>query len=155
MRFINIYLRSLEVLDLSEATMKYKYGSPCLSKLIIAEGVTELQLAKSNGGGESDEAIYCVLPTVELPSTLKKVPERMFGLYKKSAIICHAVTPPAIYTGWTYIKTQHTEPHIVTSFYDGYDQMKDMVLYVPAESVETYKSTDGWSQFGTILPIEE
>lgn len=217
-RFINVYLRSLEILDLSQATIKfnkpvidqprinpfkatavnrtlrhvtlgaymidgetadfsinasyclaletltltanhahiddenlsYAYygaeisvdGSPCLSKLIIAEGVTELKI----DGEKSADAIYCVFPTVELPSTLQKVPYYLFGSYKKSDIICHAVTPPDIYRG--------TDSQILTVFYDD-DQMKDMVLYVPSESVEKYKSTAGWSQFGTILPIEE
>ena len=28
-------------------------------------------------------------------------------------------------------------------------------LYVPAESVELYKAAEGWSKFGTILPIDE
>ena len=231
MRFINIYLRSLEELDLSEAIMKYGLydtpslnplkstainrtlrhitlgsfmrddeiadlsidisyclaletlvlstnhaciansnlsnsntyspgwphsgdvkGAPYLSKLIIAEGVTELKL----NPGDAYGAIYCVFPTLDLPSTLGKVHSQLFGLYKKSTIICHAVTPPSIYSSPGYYgSTYYPDPKPTTSFYDAYNQIAEMTLYVPASSVETYKATDGWSKFGSILPIEE
>lgn len=119
-------------------------GSPYLSKLIIAEGVTELKL----NPGSAYDAIYCVFPIVELPSTIEKVHYQLFGLYKRSTVICHAPIPPSIYSN-------SDTPHPNANFYDAYDQMKDMTLYVPANSVETYKTTSGWSKFGTILPIEE
>ena len=33
--------------------------------------------------------------------------------------------------------------------------LSEATLYVPAESIEKYKSADQWKDFGTILPIEE
>ena len=114
-------------------------GAPNLSKLVIAEGVTELAVSNNSYG-----AIYCICPIIELPSTLTIIDYRIFGLYWKSTVFCNAKIPPCIYT----------EVKPISSFYDCYDQMKEMTLYVPVESVNTYKSTPGWSQFGTILPIE-
>ena len=117
-------------------------GSPYLTKLIIAEGVTELKL----NPGDAYGAIYCVFPTVDLPSTVEKVHYQLLGLYKKSTIICRATTPPSIYSS-------PTNPH--TTFYDAYDQIKDMTLYVPASSIEAYQAAGGWNKFGSILPIED
>ena len=112
-------------------------GSPNLSKLIVADGVTELYV--------EGNVVYCAASVVELPASINKVGSRMFGLYKKSTIICKAITPPRISSGYNGMD--------VSVFYDSYNQMKSMTLYVPAESLELYKSTSGWSQFGTILPI--
>ena len=110
----------------------------------------------SDGANGAYQAIYCVCPTVELPSTLEIVDTRLFGLFNKSTIICHATTPPGIYIGpGNYGSHIYYEPQPASDFSDSYDQMKDMTLYVPAKSVETYKATEGWSRFGTILPIEE
>lgn len=126
-------------------------GIPNLMKIIIAEGVTELAISNDAYG-----AIYCICPILDLPSTLKMIDYDMFGLYCKSTIICRALVPPGIYSAPDiYADGRWYEPKPMTNFYDGYDQMKDMTLYVPAESVDIYKSASGWSQFGIILPIEE
>lgn len=123
-------------------------GSPNMSKLIIGEGVTELAV-----GYDAYHDIYCVCPIIELPSSLKMINYHIFGLYNKSKVICYAKTPPSIYqlpsslSGASVVQT--------SLFYDYYYQMFQMTLYVPSESVEKYKSTSGWSQFGTILPISE
>ena len=119
-------------------------GSPNMSKLIIAEGVTELAVAS-----DAYDNIYCVCSIIELPSSLEMIGSKIFGLYNKSIVICHATTPPSIY--------QFSSDTIVptTLFYDAYSQMSKMTLYVPSDSVAKYKSTSGWSQFGTILPISE
>ena len=47
------------------------------------------------------------------------------------------------------------EPTLGGSFNSYYGQLEKMTLYVPAESVEIYKTTSEWSEFGTILPIDE
>ena len=114
-------------------------GSPNLSKIIIAEGVTELYVADKYNA-------YCAAPIVEFPMSLTKVGLYIFGLYKNSTIICNAITPPKILA---------EDGVTVSSFYDAYNQMKSMILYVPVESLDTYKSNPGWSKFGTILPIEK
>ena len=125
-------------------------GTPNLSKIVIAEGVTELAIDTDAYG-----AIYCVCRTIELPSTLKMICDKIFGLYWRSTVICRATTPPSIYSGpGSYTDGWWYEPRPATTFYDAYKQMKDMTLYVPAESVDLYRTTSGWSQFGTILPIE-
>ena len=122
-------------------------GTPNLSKLVIAEGVTELAVSNDSAGD-----IYCICPIIELPSTLTIINYHIFGLYCASTVFCNAKTPPCIHSAPSYPLNAKTEP--ISEFYDAYKQMQGMTLYVPAESVNTYKSTPGWSQFGTILPIE-
>jgi hypothetical protein len=55
-------------------------GSPNLSKIIIADGVTELYIEDYLDG-------YCVAPVVELPVSLRKVGSMIFGVHKKSTVI--------------------------------------------------------------------
>ena len=115
-------------------------GCPNLSRLIISEGVTRLSL------GDVWDQIYCVCPVVELPSTIEMIGSRVFGNYCCSTIVCRALVPPEIF---------REGPTLTTDFYDAYGQMGKMILYVPAESIDVYKTTSGWSNFGTILPIDE
>lgn len=130
-------------------------GCPNLYKLVISEGVTNMSIG-IDGSESSYYQIYCISPVVELPSTIEKIGNRTFGLYKRSIIVCRALIPPRIYLPpGRYSDGYRSEPTLTESFYDAYNQMKKMTLYVPAESVDVYKSTPGWSQFGAILPIEE
>lgn len=125
-------------------------GCPNLSRLIISEGVTRLSL------GDVWGQIYCVCPVVELPSTIEMIGSRVFGIYCCSTIVCRALVPPGIFLppGY-YADGYREEPTLTTGFYDAYGQMEKMILYVPAESIDVYKTTSGWSTFGTILPIDE
>ena len=125
-------------------------GCPNLSKLIISEGVIKTVI-----GGSTAE-IYCVCPIVEFPSTLEMIGQCTFGNYSASTIVCRAVTPPGIYLPpGNYKDGYREEPTLTNGFYNAYGQMEKMTLYVPTESVDVYKTTSGWSNFGTILPIEE
>lgn len=125
-------------------------GCPNLSRLIISEGVTRLSL------GDVWDQIYCVCPVVELPSTIEMVGSRVFGNYCCSTIVCRALVPPGIFLPpGNYADGYREEPTLTTGFYDAYGQMEKMILYVPAESIDVYKTTSGWSTFGTILPIDE
>lgn len=72
------------------------------------------------------------LAKVTLPSTLTTLAQRAFyQCYALETIICKAVTPPAISSqslpGTSYV--QH--------------------IYVPAESVDTYKAASGWSSYAS------
>lgn len=58
-----------------------------------------------------------------------------------TTIVCAAATPPAI-TAWNYID-------------DDLDGCNNKTLYVPKYSIDAYKSAHGWSNFGTILPLED
>lgn len=120
-------------------------GCPNLSRLIISEGVTRLS------SGDVWAQIYCVCPIVELPTTIEMLGGSIFGNYCSSTVICRALVPPGIYIG----SGSSDEPTLGGSFNNSYGQLKKMTLYVPAESVEIYKTTSEWSKFGTILPIDE
>lgn len=120
-------------------------GCPNLSRLIISEGVTRLSL------GDVWAQIYCVCPIVELPTTIEMLGGKIFGSYCSSTVICRALVPPGIYIG----SGSSDEPTLGGSFNSNYGQLEKMTLYVPAESVEIYKTTSEWSKFGTILPIDE
>lgn len=77
--------------------------------------------------------------SVDMPATINKV--GMQALYKNinlKTIICRAVVPP---TTSTYVES-----------FD-YGICYDIPLYVPAESVDAYKTTEMWSEFRTILPL--
>ena len=77
----------------------------------------------------------------------------MFGIFHASDIICRAVTPPTPCSYSNY--GSGYELREIESFYDGYNQLDDMTLYVPSESLELYKNHTAWQAFGNILPIEE
>ena len=125
-------------------------GCPNLSRLIISEGVTRLSL------GDVWAQIYCVCPIVELPTTIEMLGGSIFGSYCSSTVICRALVPPGIFLPpGNYADGYRDEPTLGGSFNNSYGQLKKMTLYVPAESVEIYKTTSEWSNFGTILPIEE
>lgn len=125
-------------------------GCPNLSRLIISEGVTRLSL------GDVWAQIYCVCPIVELPTTIEMLGGSIFGNYCSSTVICRALVPPGIFLPpGNYADGYRDEPTLGGSFNSYYGQLEKMTLYVPAESVEIYKTTSEWSKFGTILPIDE
>lgn len=124
-------------------------GAPNLSLVKVHEGVTELNLIVESGV----YSLYCVCPTVDLPSSLEKVQYLMFGIFHASDIICRAVTPPTPCSYSNY--GSGYELREIESFYDGYNQLDDMTLYVPSESLELYKNHTAWQAFGNILPIEQ
>lgn len=124
-------------------------GCPNLYRLVISEGVTKMAI------GDVWDQIYCVCPVVELPSTIEMIGSKVFGSYCCSTIVCRALVPPGIFLPpGNYADGYREEPTLTTGFYDAYEQMEKMILYVPAESIDVYKTTSGWSKFGTILPIE-
>lgn len=93
-------------------------------------------------------------PIIDFPSTANKVEYK--ALCKKGPekpmiekIICRATTPPSV----GYINTDGRFQE--TTFYDYYKPLSEYVLYVPAESIELYKSANAWKEFGKILPITE
>ena len=104
-----------------------------LDTLIFAEGVTYIQ----------EKSAY-FFPFVSLPKTLKGISYKAFTGGDRSKVYtvqCNAAIPPKIGNSGS-------------SFYDAYNHIEKMTLYVPQESIELYKNTTGWNQFQTILPIE-
>lgn len=77
------------------------------------------------------------LPSVELPSTITSIGESAFrSMRSLSSFIIHAVTPPTLGGNNVFNTT--------------------CMFYVPAESVEAYKTASGWSSFADrIQAIDE
>ena len=112
-----------------------------LDTLVFSEGVTYIP----------EKSAY-FFPLVQLPQSTKTVCYDAFTSGSKSRVFkvqCNALTPPRLHIAPQYggIYVDH--------FYDAYDQMKNITLYVPQESLELYKSTSGWNQFKEIIPIEK
>ena len=84
------------------------------------------------------------LKEVSLPSTLKSLKQKVFYDSKTlSKVICKALVPPSV------------EKDLLTGT-DNYNAsiIPNATLYVPAESLEAYKTAAAWKDFGQILPIE-
>ncbi len=104
-----------------------------LDTLVFSEGVTYIP----------EKSAY-FFPLVQLPQSTKTVCNNAFTSGHKNRVfkvLCNALTPPRLHNG--------------DCFYDPYDQIKNITLYVPQESLELYKSTSGWNQFKEIIPIEK
>ena len=101
--------------------------------MVFSEGVTYIP----------EKSAY-FFPLVQLPQSTKTVCNNAFTSGHKNRVfkvLCNALTPPRLHNG--------------DCFYDPYDQIKNITLYVPQESLELYKSTSGWNQFKEIIPIEK
>ena len=79
-----------------------------------------------------------------LPASLQSIGMYAFDMCSNlKEVICRATTPPIMSDGESEYK-YHVFMRVPVS---------DIPLYVPAESVEAYKSANQWKDFGTILPI--
>lgn len=109
-----------------------------LESLVFPEGLTSI-------GNYAFDHITKITQ-IELPSTLNNIGGFAFeGNPQITKVICHAVTPPAIKKG--YIDGDE----IYTIFED--TNYGDIVLEVPAEAINEYKTTMGWHYFKTINPL--
>ena len=78
------------------------------------------------------------LTSVTIPNSVTSIGQEAFGYCTGlTSITCEAVTPPMLNS----------------SVFGGVD--KSIPLYVPAESVEVYRSTNGWAAFINIYAIGE
>lgn len=105
------------------------YGLSNIKTFTIPEGVEEI----GNGAFGDCES----LRDLYLPSTLKKFGGDLYYCSSLRALYCRAIVPP---TGFDRGDT---------SFADEY------YIYVPAESVDTYKAADGWKDLAEHIVAEE
>ena len=103
-----------------------------LNKVTFSEGLYLLQ------GGSF--AGCSALTEIDLPSSLREL--QTYSAFKNcrgiKKVICRAVTPPASEEALLF----------------GCD-MTDVKLYVPAMSIDNYRTQNGWKSFYTILPMAE
>lgn len=121
-----------------------------IDTLVFSEGITTIADTYSTGS-RSEYSTLTRFRVNILPSTLKYVGDEIFSQFieklKHTTVICKAQIPPAIF----YSKNHYRQP---TKFYDYYNDWNTFTLYVPEQSVEAYRTADGWKAFPNILPIE-
>ena len=126
----------------NEGCMNYSVDT-----LIFSEGITTIGDTYSDGTKKEGSTLTRFRVNI-LPSTLEFVGTEILSQYyvklKHTTIICKAQIPPKPYL-------KGFKP---TSFYDYYNDWNTFTLYVPEQSVEAYRTADGWKAFPNILPIE-
>lgn len=105
------------------------YGARMLSSVTMSEGITKI---------DSSSFEYCSgssFTTVDIPSTVTNIGSNAFLHCKAmSTVICRAVTPPTLGN------------YSVFS-----DQASGRKIYVPAQSVDAYKSDSKWSTWSSSI----
>ncbi len=128
-----ISLKSITLPNSIKETRSDAFSYTVIKKLVIPEGCTDVarQLI----------AYDTVLELVDLPSTLVTLGT---GINRQGSLqfrlICRATTPPTFDGAW----------------WDNSNKGKPTAIYVPDESVDTYKTASGWSKSaGLIHPLSE
>ena len=115
-----------KALELPSSITKIPYGmfEMCydLKEAIIPEGITEIEI---NGF-----VLATGLTTVVLPSTLEKIGMDAFQMAGSPNITINATVPPQLYNAEVFKNT-------------------NAKFYVPAESLEAYKTAEYWSTYAS------
>lgn len=87
----------------------------------------------------SSEINYVNLEYVEIPSSVIRIGHQAFktrtlDMCELKTVICHATTPPTMSNDYEYFSTEG-----------------GLTIYVPSESVDTYKAANGWSRYASII----
>ena len=80
------------------------------------------------------------LTSITIPASVTSIGGNAFGECRSlTSVYCKAITPPTAYTA-----------HYI-DWYAFYLNAPDRKIYVPMESVEAYKSADGWSDYADAI----
>ena len=108
------------------------YRCSGLTSIVIPKGVTSI--------GEFAFEFCHGLTSITIPASVKSIGERTFEDSGITELIVRAVVPPVVNPVWSSRKD---------------DMDKSIPVYVPAESIEAYRTAEGWKEFTNYLPIEE
>lgn len=119
-------------------------GYICESAFQYCSSLTSLEIPNSVGYIEYAAFSFCrSLTSLTIPSSVKDIGSYAFYGTKLSTIVSLIEDPsPIVGKG-----------QIWSTFSD--DTFTKATLYVPAGSVEKYKTTNGWKDFGHIVPLDE
>ena len=107
-------------------------------------GITSITFPETLVYIDQEAFVNTKLTKVDFPSSLTAIGMNAFDLSSGiTEVICRATNPP--------IMSEGQEGYMTSVFCRV--PLADATLYVPAESVEAYKSANQWKDFGTILPI--
>lgn len=85
------------------------------------------------------------LQKIILPESTERIGQHAFAYCDSlQTVVCKATVPP----------TCAHSVFVVTDFDSSYPKMTSSALYVPATSLEDYKTADTWKDFNPILPIQ-
>lgn len=117
--FNNCWFNSITIPDSVTNIGEYAFYESSISDVVIGDGVTEIK---------RDTFGRCYgIENVTLGSGITRIGENAFSdASTGDKLICKAITPPTVDTG-----------NQLDGFYGG--------IFVPAESVNAYKSASGWS----------
>lgn len=91
----------------------------------------------------------CEFESFSIPSGIKSIGEEAFGNCQNlERLTCEASVLPEM-----GVDVFDQESDLLGLYYS--TPICHATLYVPAESVEQYKTAEQWKEFGTILPIEQ
>lgn len=111
----------------SRVTLNYYDGIK--GTIICENGITDI--------GDGAFRDYNNLTTIILLNTITSIGSAAFyNCSNLTSITCNSVTPPKIYSSDTF---------------HGVD--KNIIVYVPNESIDDYKNTDYWNEFVNIQSI--
>ena len=122
-------LANISIPDKIKSIQQYTFRNcESLTSVCIPNSVTDIK--------EGAFTRCSALTSITIPSSVTNIDETAFYWCDAlDSVTCYAITPPTLHQ-WAF-------------------QYYNATLYVPAESVETYKATDQWKNFTQILPIAE
>ena len=127
---------------------KYAFSNSDIVNINIPEGVLEIGI---------DAFASCKdLQSITLPKSLEQIGYHIFSNCEGlTDVYCNAVTPPArVLSGDDVILGYGDGGELIVEESD-YPAISKAVLHVPLNSIEEYKRTKPWSNYGSIVAIEE
>ena len=149
------YCSSLESVNISEGVTSIGNGAfsdcPCLENINFPESIisignnafsgcsslTNITIPKGVTSIECYAFFSCIcLESVTISESVESIDDGVFGWCESlKDVYCKAIIPPATTLGqWG-------------NWYTFYGCSDELTIYVPMESVEAYKTAEGWSQY--------
>ena len=132
------YCLSLETIDIPSGVTIIPYDA-----FFYCSGLTNVTMTNVEKIGV-DAFGHCSFATITLPYTLTEVGEYAFAFNNElTDVTINAITPPA------FKDINGEDGSVLKNIFFGCSNLTN--IYVPAESVEAYKASNGWSTYANII----